>query len=172
MNICIELMNGKRIYAELYPDKAPKTVENFLKLVDSKFYDGTIFHRVISGFMSQGGGFYLENGTLYEKHTDSVYGEFAANGFNNPVKHELGVLSMARANDYNSASSQFFICDVNCSFLDGQYAAFGKIYNEFESLKNCVTLNNINTTKIANGFDNFPLSETDNYTIKTIYRVK
>ena len=111
--------------AELYPEKAPKTVENFLKLVGEGFYTGTIFHRVIRGFMIQGGG-YTE--MFEDKDADTIYGEFAANGFlQNDVKHERGVLSMARTSDPNSASSQFFIMHQRSPHLDAQYAAFGKV---------------------------------------------
>ena len=113
------------ITAELYADKAPATVENFINLVKSGFYSGLIFHRVISGFMIQGGGMTPD---FEVKHTDPINGEFAANGFaQNDIKHDRGVLSMARTNDPNSASSQFFIMHDDSPFLDGQYAAFGKV---------------------------------------------
>ena len=116
--------------AELYPDKAPKTVENFLKLVGEGFYSGTIFHRVISGFMIQGGG-YTES--FEDKDADAIPGEFRANGFpQNDIKHERGVLSMARTSDPNSASSQFFIMHRQSPHLDGQYAAFGKVVEGLE----------------------------------------
>ena len=111
--------------AELYPEYAPATVENFLKLARERFFDGLIFHRVISGFMLQGGGY---NAQMEEKHTASIKGEFAANGFpQNTLRHTRGVLSMARTNVPNSASSQFFIMHANAAYLDGQYAAFGKV---------------------------------------------
>ncbi|MBQ9080929.1 MAG: peptidylprolyl isomerase [Clostridia bacterium] len=111
--------------AELYPEKAPKTVENFLKLVGEGFYSGTIFHRVIRGFMIQGGG-YTE--MFEDKEADAIKGEFAANGFlKNDIKHERGVLSMARTSDPDSASSQFFIMHQPSPHLDAQYAAFGKV---------------------------------------------
>ena len=111
--------------AELYPEYAPATVENFLKLARERFFDGLIFHRVISGFMLQGGGY---NAQMGEKHTASIKGEFAANGFpQNTLRHTRGVLSMARTSDPNSASSQFFIMHANAAYLDGQYAAFGKV---------------------------------------------
>ena len=111
--------------AELYPEMAPLTVANFLKLAREHFFDGLIFHRVISGFMLQGGGY---NEQMEEKRADAIRGEFAANGFKqNTLKHGRGVLSMARTNDPNSASSQFFIMHAPAPYLDGQYAAFGKV---------------------------------------------
>ena len=118
------MKNGGIIKLELYPDKAPKTVANFEKLVGEKFYDGLTFHRVISGFMIQGGD-PLGNGMGGSE--ENIPGEFAANGFENPIRHERGVISMARSNDPNSASSQFFIMHADGFFLDGNYAAFGKV---------------------------------------------
>ncbi len=116
--------------AELYPDKAPKTVENFLKLVDEGFFSGLIFHRVISGFMIQGGGY---NEDFQQKHTASIKGEFASNGFRqNDIKHTRGVLSMARTMVKDSASSQFFIMHQNAPHLDGEYAAFGMVTEGME----------------------------------------
>jgi peptidyl-prolyl cis-trans isomerase B (cyclophilin B) len=118
------------ITAELYPDKAPKTVENFLKLVDEGFFSGLIFHRVICGFMIQGGGY---NEDFQQKHTASIKGEFASNGFRqNDIKHTRGVLSMARTMAPNSASSQFFVMHANAPHLDRQYAAFGKVTEGIE----------------------------------------
>lgn len=111
--------------AELYPEKAPKTVENFVSLVRSGFYSGMIFHRIIRGFMIQGGGYDEGFG---EKDAQSIRGEFAANGFaQNDIKHTKGVLSMARTSDPNSASSQFFIMHEDAPYLDRQYAGFGKV---------------------------------------------
>ena len=116
--------------AELYPDKAPATVENFLKLIDEDFFSGLIFHRVISGFMIQGGG-YTED--FAQKHTASIKGEFASNGFaQNDIKHTRGVLSMARTMIKDSASSQFFIMHKNAPHLDGEYAAFGLVTDGLE----------------------------------------
>ena len=118
------------ITAELYPDKAPKTVENFLKLVDEGFFSGLIFHRVICGFMIQGGGY---NEDFQQKHTASIKGEFASNGFaQNDIKHTRGVLSMARTMVKDSASSQFFIMHQNAPHLDGEYAAFGMVTKGIE----------------------------------------
>ena len=121
----ITVKNYGEMVAELYPEMAPKTVENFLGLVKSGFYDGLIFHRVIPGFMVQGGGF---DGDYKQKAADSIFGEFAANGFpQNTLKHTRGVLSMARTQIPNSASSQFFLMHADAPYLDGQYAAFGKV---------------------------------------------
>ena len=115
--------------AELYPDVAPITVENFMNLVRAKFFDGLIFHRVIPGFMIQGGGF---DTNFEQKEARSIKGEFRANGVQNDLKHERGVLSMARTSAPNSASSQFFIMHARAPHLDGQYAAFGKVYEGLE----------------------------------------
>jgi peptidyl-prolyl cis-trans isomerase B (cyclophilin B) len=122
--ITITLTNGEVIKADLYPDVAPITVANFEKLISENFYDGLIFHRVIPGFMIQGGG-YDEN--LTEKQSDRIKGEFSANGVENNLKHTRGVLSMARTPDMDSASSQFFIMHDDAPHLDGQYAAFGMV---------------------------------------------
>ena len=124
MNIEIEMENGGIIKAELYPDVAPITVENFVSLIERNFFDGLIFHRVIPGFMIQGGGFTADG---QHKETDSIKGEFAVNGFENNLKHTEGVLSMARSMMPDSAGSQFFIMHKNAPHLDGQYAAFGKV---------------------------------------------
>lgn len=129
MNIEIEMENGGIIKAELYPDIAPITVENFAKLIEDNFFDGTIFHRVIEGFMIQGGG-YTAEGT--QKDADSIKGEFDKNGVPNPLKHTRGVLSMARTMFPDSASSQFFIMHDDAPHLDGQYAAFGKVTEGIE----------------------------------------
>ncbi|MGN0605681.1 MAG: peptidylprolyl isomerase [Oscillospiraceae bacterium] len=122
--VVIEMENGKKIKAELYPDTAPETVANFEKLVKSGFYDGLIFHRVIEGFMIQGG---CPDGTGMGGPGWTIKGEFAKNGFKNDLKHTRGVLSMARSMMPNSAGSQFFIMHQDAPHLDGQYAAFGKV---------------------------------------------
>ncbi len=127
----ITMKDGGVIKLELYPEKAPKTVANFEKLVGEGFYDGLTFHRVISGFMIQGGD-PLGNGM--GGSDENIPGEFAANGFPNPIHHERGVISMARAQDPNSASSQFFIMHADGFFLDGQYAAFGKVVEGMETV--------------------------------------
>ncbi|CDE05256.1 peptidyl-prolyl cis-trans isomerase [Anaerotruncus sp. CAG:390] len=118
--------------AELYPKNAPRTVENFLSLVDEKFFDGLIFHRVIKGFMIQGGGYDEQFG---EHRAAPIKGEFAANGWmNNTQKHTRGTLSMARTSDPDSASSQFFIMHKDAPHLDAQYAAFGMLTDGFDVL--------------------------------------
>ena len=127
--VVIEMENGGKIELELYPEVAPKTVANFTKLVSEGFYDGLIFHRVIPGFMIQGGD---PQGTGMGGAKNKIVGEFKANGFNNTLKHTRGVISMARAYDPNSASSQFFIMHANAPHLDGQYAAFGKVVSGME----------------------------------------
>ena len=127
----ITMENGRTMSGELYPETAPKTVDNFVKLVNEHFYDGFIFHRVIRNFMIQGGD-PLGNGTGGSK--ENIYGEFAQNGFRNDLKHTRGVISMARAYDPNSASSQFFIMHKDAPHLDGAYAAFGKLTDGFDTL--------------------------------------
>ncbi len=123
--IAITIRGFGTLTAELYPEKAPKTVENFLSLVDSGFYSGTVFHRVIKGFMIQGGG-YTED--FAEKRAAAIPGEFRANGFMaNDLHHAPGVLSMARTQDPDSASSQFFIMHGDAGYLDSQYAGFGRV---------------------------------------------
>ena len=122
--VTITMENGDVMKAELYPDKAPNTVNNFISLVSRGFYNGLIFHRVISGFMIQGGD-PEGNGTGGPGY--SIKGEFISNGFHNDLSHTEGVLSMARAMDPDSAGSQFFIMHKAAPYLDGQYAAFGKI---------------------------------------------
>ncbi|MBR4318481.1 MAG: peptidylprolyl isomerase [Oscillospiraceae bacterium] len=122
--VVIEMENGKEIELELYPDVAPISCENFEKLVKQGFYDGLIFHRVISGFMIQGG---CPLGTGTGGPGWHIKGEFLANGVPNSISHKRGVLSMARANNPDSAGSQFFIMHQDGEFLDGQYAAFGKV---------------------------------------------
>ena len=121
----IIMEDGGEIVLELYPDKAPNTVNNFLSLASSGFYDGLTFHRVISGFMIQGGD---PNGTGTGGPGYTIKGEFSLNGFkSNNIKHARGIISMARAMSPNSAGSQFFIMHANASYLDGQYAAFGRV---------------------------------------------
>ena len=122
--IQIEMENGGIIRLELDKTAAPLTAANFEKLVRSGFYDGLIFHRVISGFMIQGGD---PLGSGFGGSDENVKGEFLANGVPNPISHKRGVISMARSQDPNSASSQFFIMHADGTFLDGQYAAFGHV---------------------------------------------
>ena len=129
--VVIEMENGKQIRIELDPTVAPLTVANFEKLVKAGFYDGLIFHRVIPGFMIQGGD-PLGNGMGGAK--EKIKGEFAANGVKNPLRHTRGVISMARAQDPNSASSQFFIMHKDAPHLDGSYAAFGRVVEGMETV--------------------------------------
>ncbi|MBP3377707.1 MAG: peptidylprolyl isomerase [Clostridia bacterium] len=127
--IQIEMENGGIIKLELYPDIAPITVENFVNLAQEGFYDGLIFHRVIEGFMIQGGD---PTGTGRGGSGKNIKGEFAANGVKNTIAHTRGVISMARSQSMNSASSQFFICHADAPHLNGQYAAFGKVIEGME----------------------------------------
>lgn len=130
IKILIEMNDGDTMTAELYPEFAPKTVENFVGLINKGFYDGIIFHRVIEGFMIQGGD---PTGTGMGGSGENIEGEFKSNGHpENTLKHLRGVLSMARAMSPNSASSQFFIMHKDAPHLDGQYAAFGKITEGIE----------------------------------------
>lgn len=122
--VTITMNNGKKIVAELYPEIAPNTVNNFISLVKSGFYNGLCFHRIIRGFMIQGG---CPKGTGTGGPGYSIKGEFSQNGFANTLKHTRGVLSMARAMDKNSAGSQFFIMHEDAPHLDGSYAAFGEV---------------------------------------------
>ncbi len=122
--VTIKLENGKEIKVELYPQIAPNTVNNFISLVNKKFYNGICFHRVIAGFMIQGGD---PTGTGMGGPNYKIKGEFSSNGFKNDLKHERGVISMARSMDKNSAGSQFFIMHEDAPHLDGQYASFGKV---------------------------------------------
>ena len=130
--VTIEMENGDVIKAELYPEIAPNTVNNFISLVKKGFYNNLIFHRVIYGFMIQGG---CPTGTGTGGPGYGIYGEFAQNGFQNDLKHEEGVLSMARAMMPNSAGSQFFIMHKNSPHLNGAYAAFGKVIEGFENVQ-------------------------------------
>lgn len=129
--VIIEMENGQKIELELCPEAAPETVKNFEALVKAGFYDGLTFHRIIPGFMIQGGD-PLGNGMGGAEK--NIKGEFRANGHNNPIKHERGVISMARAFDPNSASSQFFIMHRDAPHLDGQYAAFGKVISGMDAV--------------------------------------
>lgn len=134
--VTIEMENGDTIRAELYPEIAPNTVRNFVALVQRGFYDGVIFHRVIPGFMIQGGD---PDGVGTGGPGYCIPGEFTANGFQNDLIHTRGVLSMARTMDPNSAGSQFFVMTTDSPHLDGQYAAFGKV---IEGLEACDTIVN------------------------------
>ena len=138
MNAIIEVEKFGTIEVELYKDIAPISVDNFTKLANKGFYNGLTFHRIIKGFMIQG-GCPKGNGTGGPGYT--IKGEFAANGINNPIKHERGVISMARAMDPNSAGSQFFIMHKDAPHLDGQYAAFGKVTKGIEVVDAIASVN-------------------------------
>lgn len=127
--VTFEMSNGKVFKAELYPDVAPNTVNNFISLINRGFYDGVIFHRVIKGFMIQGGD---PDGTGMGGPDYSIKGEFSSNGFKNDLRHKAGVLSMARTNMPDSAGSQFFVMHKDSPHLDGDYAAFGKVTEGME----------------------------------------
>lgn len=152
--VVIEMENGKKIKLELYPEHAPITVANFEKLVGEKFYDGLIFHRVIPGFMIQGG---CPQGTGMGGPKEKIKGEFTSNGVNNPIKHDRGVISMARSQMPDSAGSQFFLMHKDSPHLDGQYAAFGKILEGIEVVDEIA--------KIETDWNDKPLTEQK---IKTI----
>ena len=129
--IKFEFSTGKSATLCLETKYAPKTVEHFVGLVEQGVLDGTMFHRVIENFMIQGGGYKVVDNSLTElEGIDSVVGEFNSNGFENNLKHELGVISMARTSEKNSATSQFFLCSATCPWLDGEYAAFGYCVDE------------------------------------------
>ena len=163
-NVTITMENGEEIHLELYPDIAPNTVANFVELAQSGFYDGVIFHRVIPGFMIQGGD---PQGTGQGGPGFTIKGEFTANGFNNPLSHTRGVISMARRGSgaggknqgFDTAGSQFFIMHADYPSLDGQYAAFGRVTDE-ESM---TVVNEIATT-VTDSSDK-PLNE---WKIRTI----
>lgn len=135
--VTIEMENGSMIKIELYPSIAPQTVKNFETLISQGFYDGLIFHRVIPGFMIQGGD---PNGTGMGGSPQSIPGEFSGNGFKNDLKHESGVISMARTSAPNSASSQFFIVVKASTHLDGQYAGFGKVIEGMDEVNRIVSV--------------------------------
>lgn len=134
--VTFEFANGDIIKAELYPEIAPNTVRNFISLINKNFYDGKIFHRVIEGFMLQGG---CPNGTGMGGPGYGIKGEFTSNGFKNDLKHDEGVLSMARSMSPNSAGSQFFIMHKKSPHLDGQYAAFGKVIEGMDVVNKIAT---------------------------------
>lgn len=135
--VTFEMESGDIIKAELYPEIAPNTVNNFVHLIQEKFYDGLIFHRIIKGFMIQGG---CPEGTGMGGPGYSINGEFSQNGFNNELKHTEGVLSMARAQNPNSAGSQFFIMHEESTHLDGLYAAFGKVTEGMDVVNKMATI--------------------------------
>jgi len=135
--VSIEMENGNVMKAELYPEIAPNTVNNFISLINKGFYDGVIFHRVIPGFMIQGGD---PDGSGMGGPNYSIKGEFSSNGFKNDLKHDKGVLSMARTMAPNSAGSQFFLMVAKSPHLDGEYAAFGKVIEGIEEADRIVSV--------------------------------
>ncbi len=137
ITVKIEMENGDVMKGELYPEIAPETVKNFVELAKKGFYDGLTFHRVIPGFMIQGG---CPQGTGTGGPGHTIKGEFAKNGFENNLKHDRGVLSMARSMSPDSAGSQFFIMAANSSHLDGQYASFGKITEGLDVMDKIVSV--------------------------------
>lgn len=150
-NITITFEDDKVIKAELYPDIAPISVANFVKLANEHFYDGLIFHRVIDGFMIQGGGYDVD---LNKKDSPAIKGEFAENGVKNDLSHKRGVLSMARTQAVDSASSQFFIVQKDSTYLDGKYAAFGMVtegLDVVDEIAKCKT-----RSDTSKGLDNIP----------------
>ncbi len=165
--IVITLEDERKITLELYPQIAPITVKNFLKLVDQKFFDGVCFHRVIANFMIQTGGYYIDETSLFDKEeVECIKGEFESNGVENNLAHQLGVISMARTSDKNSASSQFFICSADAPHLNGEYAAFGKTIDD-ESNQVVLEISEVPTMNIGYGFSDFPVVPV---IIKTIRR--
>jgi peptidyl-prolyl cis-trans isomerase B (cyclophilin B) len=138
--VTMEMENGGEVLIELYPDVAPKTVENFVSLVEEGFYDGLTFHRVIPGFMIQGGD-PDGNGTGGPGY--SIEGEFSSNGFENNLKHDRGVISMARSHDPNSGGSQFFIMVADTPSLDGEYASFGKVIEGMDVVDEIVAVETV-----------------------------
>ena len=157
--VTFEMENGKCFKAELYPEKAPNTVNNFISLVQKGFYDGIIFHRVIKDFMIQGGD---PQGQGTGGPGYRIKGEFASNGFKaNDVSHERGVLSMARAQHPDSAGSQFFVMHAEADYLDGQYAAFGRVIEGME------TVDEIATTKTGWGDRPYEEQKMQKVTVET-----
>lgn len=152
----LEFEDGKVINLDLFPDIAPVSVENFVQLAKSKFFDGLCFHRVIKGFMIQGGGFKFNKGLEAKEGAKTIKGEFSGNGIKNDLSHTPGVISMARTNVKDSASSQFFICVDNAKFLDGQYAAFGKTSDEI-SCDTAIEISKVKTTNVG-GYDDVPVT--------------
>lgn len=153
----IILTNESVINIELLEEYAPISVANFINLVNEHYYDGVIFHRIIKDFMIQTGGYIVKDNTLMEtKELKPIKGEFKSNGVNNELLHTPGVLSMARTSVKDSATSQFFICANVCTWLDGEYAAFGKVTDEL-SLQNVLAISNMETGMLSREFADFPL---------------
>lgn len=153
----ITFVDGNVININLRPDVAPVSVRNFRELADGNFYDGLCMHRVIPDFMVQGGGMAARDGRLLQKKAPKeIYGEFRTNGWNNTLSHKPGVVSMARTQVPNSASSQFFICVSDCSYLDGQYAAFGECADE-DSLATAIAISRVPTHSVS-FYDDVPVT--------------
>ncbi|MFA6766568.1 MAG: peptidylprolyl isomerase [Clostridia bacterium] len=169
--VVITLWNDKKIRLELYPSIAPITVANFMSLVDKGYYTNTVFHRIIKGFMIQAGWIgIMEEGLYYKPSQENIKGEFSSNGHPNFIKHELGVISMARAADPDSASTQFFICSDSSPHLDRDYAAFGRTIDD-ESNQTVVELSGY-PTGILYGMKDFPITPDGGYVIiKSIERL-
>ena len=163
----IVLSDNRKINLRLDYDRAPITVDNFIDLVEDKYYDNTIFHRVIEDFMIQGGGYVMSDGVVKSKgKTKTIKGEFEANGWKkNSIKHVPGVISMARSNDYNSASSQFFICSATYPSLDGKYAAFGKT-TDSKSKQVVINISKVETYAYSNSFTDMPVNVIKIKTVK------
>lgn len=162
--VTITLYDDRQITLELAPSIAPITVANFLSLVEEGYYTDTVFHRIIAGFMAQAGHLTITDGSLEEKVTkERIKGEFSANGVANQIRHTQGVISMARTNEVDSASTQFFICIADSFYLDGDYAAFGKVADA-ESLAVAVSLGEYSTASYQ-GYDDFPFTAEHQFVI-------
>ena len=148
--VTIEMESGEKIKIELYPSKAPETVNNFISLINKGFYDGLFFHRTIPGFMIQGGD---PEGTGMGGPGYSIKGEFKDNGVENPISHLRGIISMARSSAPNSAGSQFFIVTDDSTFLDGQYAAFGTVLEGMDEVDKIVKTRVITRSPFGGGKD-------------------
>ena len=163
----IVLNDNRKINLRLDYDRAPITVDNFIDLVEDNYYDNTIFHRVIEDFMIQGGGYIMSAGVVKSKgKAKTIKGEFEANGWKkNSIKHVPGVISMARSNDYNSGSSQFFICSATYPSLDGKYAAFGKT-TDTKSKQVVINISKVETYAYSNSFTDMPVNVIKIKTVK------
>lgn len=163
----IVLSDNRKINLKLYYDKAPITVDNFIDLVEDKYYNNTIFHRVIEDFMIQGGGYTMNGGNIKSKDKiDSIKGEFSSNGWEkNNIKHVAGVISMARTSEPDSATSQFFICSATSPHLDGDYAAFGRT-SDAESKQVVINISKVETYQHSTAFTDMPVDVVKIRTIK------
>jgi len=162
--ILILMEDSREIRVELYPDIAPISVDNFLNLVEEEYYTDVIFHRIIRDFMIQTGGYFFDGVYIQPKeHKDAIKGEFINNGVENSLSHEVGVISMARSAEYDSASTQFFIVSATSPHLDGDYAAFGKVLDQ-DSLEVVLSLS-YTPTFVIGGMANFPLEDGENLLI-------